>query len=217
MSKNVTVVGAGLVGSLLSIALQRKGISVTLLEKRSDPRKVDLYQGRSINLALSQRGILALEAAGIMEEVRPLCTPMFGRLMHGLQGEKSSQPYGKKNQCINSISRNGLNQLLLDQAEKAGVSFQFGKKCESVDPNTTSLVLEGGKKIQSDLIIGTDGAYSMVRKSIQNIGRFDFSQSYIDHGYKEIEIPAKDGAFALEPDHCRIAKSQIFRCSGWIF
>ncbi len=195
MSKtsNVAVVGAGLVGSLLSIYLKKRGYQVTVFERRPDMRRKGYEGGRSINLALSNRGIRALEEIGLAEPLKQVAIPMHGRVMHDRKGNLTFQPYGKEGQFINSVSRSGLNIVLMDEAEKLGVKFLFEQRVEKIDVENTAIIFPTEKK-QFDLIIGADGAFSAVRGSLQITDRFDYSQDYIDHGYKELRIPAGAGA-----------------------
>lgn len=179
--RSVTIVGAGLVGSLAAIFLAKRKYKVTLLERRGDMRKANVDRGRSINLAMSTRGLTALEEVGLAEVIRNNAIPMKGRMMHDVAGNLSFLAYGKEGQFINSISRADLNMLLMNEAEKAGVEIRFNQKINNIDD------------ISFDLLIGADGAYSAVRHSLQVGGRFNFSQEYIEHGYKEIHIPAGSG------------------------
>lgn len=208
--KNIIMVGAGLVGSLLSLYLQKRGNKVTLLEKRPDMRLVGNTGGRSINLALSNRGWKALKETGVAAAVEKLAIPMKGRMMHDTLGNLTFQPYGREGQAIYSVSRGGLNQLLLNEAEKSGVHIYFNQDCENVNFEETIVLTKNSKNqltqaFKGDVIIGADGAFSMVRETIMKSGRFNYSQSYIEHGYKELSIPptkAKD--FALEPNALHI-------------
>lgn len=186
--RSVTIIGAGLVGSLVSIFLAKRGYNVQIFERRGDMRKTNVdralpagRQGRSINLALSTRGLVALEEVGLADVIRKNAIPMKGRMMHDVAGNLSFLPYGKEGQFINSISRGDLNMLLMDAAEKAGVKIEFNHKADNVDLDSP------------DLLIGADGAYSAVRSALQVSGRFNFSQEYIEHGYKELHIPAGSG------------------------
>lgn len=212
MSKptNIAIVGAGLVGSLLSIYLRKRGYQVTVFERRSDMRKKGAEAGRSINLALSNRGIRALEDLGLAVPLNKVAIPMHGRVIHDRKGNLGFQPYGKQGQYINSVSRSGLNIVLMDEAEKLGVKFIFEQRIEKVDLEKTSIVFRDGVK-QFDLIIGADGAFSAVRGSLQFTDRFDFSQDYIDHGYKELSIPAGAGAtFQIEKNALHIWPRESF-------
>jgi len=176
--RSVTIAGAGLVGSLAAIYLAKRNYKVTILERRGDMRTSNADRGRSINLALSNRGLVALEEVGLADVIRKNAIPMKGRMMHDVTGNLSFLPYGKEGQFINSISRGELNKLLMTEAEKSGVKIEFNHKLENIDD------------IKFDMLIGADGAYSAVRHSLQTSGRFNFSQEYIEHGYKELHIPA---------------------------
>jgi kynurenine 3-monooxygenase len=196
--KHIAIVGAGLVGSLLSIYLSRRGFKVSVFERRTDMRKGKSEAGRSINLALSTRGLRALEEVGVAESIKKVAIPMHGRMMHDLQGNLSFLPYGKQGQFINSVSRSGLNMVLMDEAEKNGVNLFFNHRCTEVDFEKTSLTLQaiGAASSQTfdfDVIIGADGAFSAVRSAMDVTDRFNYSQHYIEHGYKELHIPAEYG------------------------
>jgi kynurenine 3-monooxygenase len=206
---HIAITGAGLVGSLLSIYLIKRGYKVSVFERRADMRKSKGYEGRSINLALSNRGIRALEEVGLAEALKKECIPMHGRIIHNLKGETNFQPYGKEGQYINSISRSGLNKVLMNKAESLGVEFMFEQRITSVDLNKTELAIQNQKtkieSLQFDLIIGADGAFSAVRHAMQFTDRFDFSQEYIEHGYKELHIPAGEaGDFKMEKNALHI-------------
>jgi kynurenine 3-monooxygenase len=192
--KHIAICGAGPVGSLLAIYLVRRGYRVSVFERRSDMRISGLEGGRSINLALSNRGIRALEEAGISAEVKKVAVPMHGRMMHSPEGELTFLPYGKQGQFINSVSRSALNIVLINRAEAEGVKFYFQHRITRVDLEKTTLAFQRGyspkENMQAfDLIIGADGAFSVVRGAIQITDRFDYSQTYIEHGYKELQIP----------------------------
>lgn len=216
--KNVAIVGAGLVGSLLSIYLRKRGYAVTVFERRGDMRKKGAEAGRSINLALSNRGIRALEEVGLADELKKVAIPMHGRMMHDKQGKLSSFAYGKEGQFINSVSRSGLNVVLMNEAERLGVQFKFDQRIEKVDLEKTSLVISQQVTVDSrpltvdfDYIIGADGAFSAVRGSFQFTDRFDYEQDYIDHGYKELHIPPGVGSsFQLEKNFLHIWPRESF-------
>ncbi|MCC5921830.1 MAG: FAD-dependent monooxygenase [Cyclobacteriaceae bacterium] len=206
----ISIFGAGLVGSILSIMMRQRGHDVTVYEKRPDMRKLQSSgNGRSINLALSERGWRALRAVGLEEEVRKLVIPMYGRRMHDLNGDTHFQSYGKEGQAIYAVSRPGLNRFLADHAEKEGVKFEFEKYVYKVKmPETYFLMkdMQGNKDtIYSDVIIGADGAYSSLRSNMQKKGRFNFEQNFIEHGYKELTFPANDdGGFKMDPNALHI-------------
>ena len=203
MSK-INIIGSGLVGSLLSIYLVKKGHQVTIYERRPDMRKNRISAGRSINLALSDRGWRGLEGVGIADEIRKVALPMSGRMIHSIEGNVGYQPYGKEGQAINSVSRGGLNCVLMDLAEKNGVKIVFNSRCAHVELNTAVMTIEDveSKKstnVEADFIIGTDGAYSAARLQMQlSSDRFQYSQSYLPHGYKELTIPPVNNDFALD-------------------
>jgi len=137
--KNLAIVGAGLVGSFLSIYLRKRGYNVSVFERRPDMRKSGEYAGRSINLALSNRGLRALEEVGLAEKVKPVAIPLHGRTMHDVKGNLSFLPYGTQGQFINSISRSGLNIVLMDEAERLGVNIHFGQRIQHVDLEKNSI------------------------------------------------------------------------------
>ncbi len=203
--KQTIIIGAGLVGSLLSIYLSKRGYTVKIFERRSDMRKTDMVAGRSINLALSDRGIKALEEVGLMDDIRKICIPMHGRFMHNADGTTAYQPYGKEGQFINSVSRGELNCKLMDLAEQHGVEIHFNQKCEHIDWNKNEILLQDAinfnpSTLNFQLLFGSDGAYSAARLTHQlQHDRFQYSQYFIDFGYKELNIPAgENGTFLLE-------------------
>lgn len=206
--KTITIVGAGLVGSLLSIYLAKRGYKVSVYERRHDMRTNALGGGRSINLALSNRGIRALEEVGLANQMRQHAVPMRGRQMHDIKGNLTYQPYGKEGQYINSISRSGLNMFLMTEAEKHGVEFFFQYRCIDVNIEKTEVTFENENDIrhhQSDLIVGADGAFSAIRSALQVTDRFEYSQHFIEHGYKELRIPPGEGGkFLLEKEALHI-------------
>lgn len=206
--KNVLVIGAGLCGSLLTLRLAQQGCNVTLIEKRPDLRSATLNAGRSINLALSSRGLQSLKKAGIEEQVKKLLIPMTGRMIH----EKTSQktflsPYsGREEEYINSVSRPGLNKLLLNEIDKLpNVKTVFNQACISVDFETPAATFrefntEKETSYKADAIFGTDGAGSVVRAEMIHDKSFLFniSQQWLSHGYKELEIlPGEDDEYKI--------------------
>ena len=215
-AKHIAVVGAGLVGSLLTIYLAKRGYKVSLFERRSDMRKGRSEAGRSINLALSTRGIRALEEVGLADQIKTVAIPMHGRMMHDLQGNLNFLPYGKEGQYINSISRTGLNMTLMNEAEKSGVNLFFSHRCTHIDFDRTSVTLQASGSASSqtfdfDIIIGADGAFSAIRSAMQITDRFNYNQFYIEHGYKELHIPAgENGNFLLEKNALHIWPRESF-------
>lgn len=211
MKKNeISILGSGLIGSLLSIYLKKRGLDVHVYEKRADNRKGEYKEeGRSINMALSDRGWKALEKVGLKEKVLPLTIPMYGRKIHDEHGNTSFMPYGKEGQAIYSISRGKFNHLLMDEAEKEGVQIHFDHKIEDVDLRVNELKINspenGLETISSEVIIGADGAYSSLRNAMLKQVRFNYKQEYISHGYKELSIPATEsGEFAMDPNALHI-------------
>ena len=207
--KHVTVVGAGLVGSLWSIYLAQRGYRVEVFERRADPRKTGIAEGRSINLALSDRGWAALEKVGMADAVRQSAIPMYRRVMHAEDGALSFQPYGKENQAIYSVSRGGLNRLLVEAAEAhPQVTVHFGHRCVDADVErgrATFESAEGTQDSNGEALFATDGAFSQVRAKMQRRDRFNYEQEYIDHGYKELHIPpGADGRHQLEREALHI-------------
>jgi len=209
--KKALVVGAGLVGSLWSIFLAKRGYEVHLYERRSDMREAGFIGGRSINLAMSTRGWKALEKAGIRAKIEEHAIPMYGRMMHDETGDLAFQPYGKKDQAIYSVSRGGLNLELLNIADSyENVHLYFDQRCQQVDLDARELHFEHTKTgkqtiVQAPLIFGTDGAFSMVRGAMQRTSRFNYSQSYLEYGYKELTIPPHaDGSHRMEKNALHI-------------
>jgi len=192
----ITLIGSGLTGPLLAISLVKRGFPVRLYERRPDMRRVQISAGRSINLALSTRGIHALQEAGLWQDVEKIIIPMRGRMMHSVAGELTFMPYGKdETEVINSISRADLNIALMNAAEKSGVAIHFNQRCTGFDLRTGDVHLrneETGeeKSISSDVVIGADGATSAIRNEMLKLPRFNFLQQYLDYGYKELTIPA---------------------------
>lgn len=212
MSKHVTIVGAGLVGSLLSLFLAKRGYKVSIYERRADMRKTSLSAGRSINLALSDRGWRGLEAVGIAEDIWKIGIPMYGRHIHHKDGSTGYQPYGKENQAIYSVSRAEINMKLMDLAEqKAGVEIHFDQRCSQVNRGTPKVAFEHQvtkqtTEIATDLLFGADGAFSAARLNMQlQNDRFEYNQHYINCGYKELIIPpGPDGSFLMEKNALHI-------------
>ncbi|KAA9331360.1 FAD-dependent monooxygenase [Hymenobacter busanensis] len=207
----LTVMGAGLVGSLLSLYLARRGHTVNVFERRPDPRRAGADVGRSINLALSDRGWRALEGVGVAEAVREVAIPMYRRVMHDVKGQLTHQPYGLPGQAIYSVSRGGLNRRLLELAEaEPGVTLQFQQQCLDVNLRQRELHLRDAETgaeqhVAFRRLFGTDGAFSAVRGALQKTDRFNYSQSYLEYAYKELTIaPAADGGWVLEKNALHI-------------
>jgi kynurenine 3-monooxygenase len=201
----ITLVGSGLAGPLLAISLKERGIPVEIYERRPDMRRVRISAGRSINLALSTRGIHALREAGVWSAIERILIPMKGRMMHSITGELTFQPYGKDDtEVINSVSRAELNIALMNAAEARGVTIHFNQRCTGFDLKTGAVHLrneESGEdsNIESEIMIGTDGATSAIRTELLKAPRFNFSQQYLDYGYKELTIPpGADSKHVLE-------------------
>lgn len=219
--ENMIIVGAGLVGSLLSVYLARAGFKVSVYERNSDPRQINLQSGRSINITLSERGFQALDAVGVGDTVRKFCIPVYGRIMHGQDGELTYQPYGNNKEAIYSIGRDDLTKELLGFAEKhENIEFYFNEKCSDIDLSTGTLKLqnvETGKisQVQADRIFGADGAFSVVRRKMQQLKRFNYSQEYCEQGYKEIIIPPCNENWALDQNAIHIWPRGNFMLIGF--
>ena len=201
MSKQkVIIIGAGLSGSLLAIYLAKNDIEADIYESRGDMRKMEIAAGRSINLALSDRGIAALREVGMDEYMLAEAVPMFGRMIHSVNGETKLLPYsGRAGEYINSVSRSGLNVALINEAEKyAGVKFYFNRKCLDFDCESGEALIENAEtgekfRVKADTLIATDGAGSAVRQAMMNggVSRFNYKQEFLEHGYKELHIPSR--------------------------
>jgi kynurenine 3-monooxygenase len=209
--QTITLVGAGLNGPLLAISLVKRGFQVEIYERRADMRKVRMSAGRSINLALSTRGIHALAQAGLWDSMRNIIIPMKGRMMHSVNGDLTFQRYGKNDaEVINSISRAELNIALMDAADANGVTIHFQERWTGFDVKTGAIRLrseETGKEraVQPEVVIGCDGSASAIRAEMLKLSRFNFSQQYLDYGYKELTIPAgPDGKHLLETNALHI-------------
>jgi len=207
--KNIAIIGSGLVGSLLAIYLRKQGHEITVFDRRPDIRNIQ-FSGRSINLAMSNRGWNALQEVGIATEIRKIGIPLDKRAMHVVGQPEYYQKYGKEGEAIWSISRGVLNKKMIDLAEDAGVNFRFNEKVWDVDlPDAKIYTGETEKsewqEYQYDMIFGCDGAFSRVRHKMQRRSRFDYSQDFIDVGYKELTIPANaDGSYKLDKNSFHI-------------
>jgi kynurenine 3-monooxygenase len=207
--KDIAIIGSGLVGSLLAIYLRKHGHEITVFDRRPDIRNIE-FSGRSINLAMSNRGWNALQEVGIASEIRKIGIPLDKRAMHVVGQPEYYQKYGKEGEAIWSISRGVLNKKMIDLAEDAGVAFRFDEKVWDVDlPDAKIYTGETEKgewqEYQYDMIFGCDGAFSRVRHKMQRRSRFDYSQDFIDVGYKELTIPANDdGSYKLDKNSFHI-------------
>jgi len=216
MSSHVIICGAGLCGTLLALRLADRGHRVSLLEKRNDLRQQQLVAGRSINLALSDRGLASLELVHLKEKALDISIPMLGRMVHTRDGNTTRLlPYsGRPNECIQSISRHGLNSILIESAtghEKIEILFDHSVEyADILNARVNGTILSTLEKfdIIGDVLIGTDGAGSDVRQGFINIGssiRFNYNQEFLDHGYKELEIPAgAEGSWQIEKNALHI-------------
>jgi kynurenine 3-monooxygenase len=212
MPQKIIIIGAGLSGSLLAVRLAQKGFEVDVYEKRPDMRRETMSAGRSINLALSNRGIKGLHLVGLEDELLQLAIPMYGRMIHAVGQEPVLLPYsGRKGEYINSISRGDLNIALLNKAEaSAGVRLFFNHPCTYVNLETAEAVFENYHKetimAKGDLVIGTDGAGSALRNSMeQQLTGFTLSQQFLEHGYKELNLPpGPNGSFQIEKNALHI-------------
>ena len=210
--KEITIIGAGLVGSLISIYLGQRGYKVNVFERLPDIRKEAIPAGRSINLALANRGIRPLQQVGIMDKVEQLLIPMKGRMLHDLEGKLQFQSYGQKDEeVIYSVSRAGLVSLLRDEAEATdNVQFHFKHELLDIDFENNTIQLKDNVSGQSfehtfDILLGTDGAGSQVRQTMESLGVGNFSSELLEHDYKELTIPAaSDNSFLIEKEALHI-------------
>jgi len=217
MPAKFVLIGSGLAGGLLAAYLGRRGYDVDLYERRADPREGNIVGGRSINLAISTRGIHALEQIGIADETLRYAIPMRGRMIHDKSGALHFAPYDvdPKN-CINSIGRASLNTTVIEAAQRyPSVRVHFNRKCTDVDLTEAICRLEtetGKLAVGGDAVIGVDGAFSAVRASMQrNIDSFQYNESYLAHGYKELTIPpAPDGSWLIEKNALHIWPRKSF-------
>jgi kynurenine 3-monooxygenase len=207
-SQKIAIVGSGLVGSLLSIYLKKEGHTVHVYDRSSDIRGVN-FTGRSINLAMSHRGWKALEVAGVADRVREIAIPMEKRAIH-LVDNLNFQYYGNNGEYIYSISRGVLNRKMIDLAEEAGAEFYFNQKIWDVSLADATLHIgeterEEWKEVKYDMVFGADGAFSRIRHRMQRQSMFNYSQDFLDTGYKELNIPAnEDGSHKLDKNSLHI-------------
>lgn len=206
MAKTATIVGAGLVGSLWAVYLSKAGYKVTIFESRDDLRKADISAGKSINLALSVRGWKAFKTVNVEKEIEEIAIPMYGRTMHDMEGNLTYQPYGQEGQAIYSVSRAGINCKMMDIAENyGGATIHYNERCYDANLEEGIVYFENtntGERSEhkSDVVFATDGAFSAVRyNAMQKLPRFDYSQKYIEDGYREILLPAnEDGSYKMD-------------------
>jgi kynurenine 3-monooxygenase len=207
--KNIAIIGSGLVGSLLSVYLKKRGHRITVFDRRPDIRNTQ-FSGRSINLAMSDRGWKALAEVDMETEIKKIAIPLDKRAMHIIDKPMYFQKYGKEGEAIWSISRGVLNRRMIDLAEDSGVRFQFGEKVWDVNLPEAKLYTgetekSEWKEYDYDIIFGCDGAFSRVRHKMQRRSRFDYSQDFIDVGYKELTIlPNLDGSHKLDKNSFHI-------------
>lgn len=207
--KNIAVVGSGLVGTLLSIYLKKAGHKVTVFDRSPDIRTIE-FSGRSINLAISNRGWRALEFIGIQDQIMEIAVPMEKRAIHVGDHPVNFQYYGKEGQAIYSISRGVLNRKIIDIAEEFGVEFRFEERIWDINLSTATLYIgqtERGEwtEHQFDIIFGADGAFSRVRHRMQRQSMFNYSQEFLPIGYKELNIPAgAGGEFIIDKNSLHI-------------
>ena len=202
MKKDITIVGAGLVGSLCALYMIKRGYKVTVFERRKDLRSEIITAGKSINLALSKRGWTALKKVGIDKEVKKIAIPMYKRIMHDEKGNLSEQPYGNEGESIYSVSRASLNVLMMEMAEKNGAKLYFNEKC--IDANLEEAIAtfnntktDTEQEISADLLIGADGSLSAVREQMVKKHHHEYEYNEIEHDYKELLIPSVDNGTHL--------------------
>ncbi|PYJ09117.1 MAG: kynurenine 3-monooxygenase [Verrucomicrobia bacterium] len=219
MAEKFVLIGSGLAGGLLAAYFGRRGYEVDLYERRADPREGNTIGGRSINLALSTRGIHALEQLGIADEVLRHAIPMRGRMIHDRSGDLHFSPYDRDpNKHINSIGRAALNTTVIEAALRSpNVRVHFNHRCGEVDLESATAQLVNPSTSQplhvsGDAVIGVDGAFSAVRQSMQKrLPGFQYDESYLAHGYKELTIPpSADGGWRMEKEALHIWPRKSF-------
>ncbi len=220
-NKKFAIIGGGLVGSLLAIFLKRRGVEAAVFEKRGDIRKDSLSGGRSINLIVTSRGINALSRLGLWEELKQITVPVFGRMMHSLEGALTFQPYGKdKSECNYSVSRSLLNQSLISIAEKEGVRFHFNRDLKNCDFENNTYTFQNELSEEEDHeidhIFATDGAGSLCRKQMMGFLKKSFPEKFdasdfgekvdlLESGYKEFFVPANSSnQYVMDKDSLHI-------------
>ncbi len=194
MANRITIVGAGLVGSLWAVLLRKRGLDVTIFEKRTDPRLSHAEAGRSINLVITSRGVNALDKAGLLQKALELAVPVHGRMIHPKAGDLVYQPYGKESERNLSISRSALNQFLIDEAERGGAKIHFQHSLEDIDFKNKTMTFTGGvgnsEKHSYEVLFGTDGAGSAVRKQMARQNLTNETTEWLPADYKELFLPA---------------------------
>ena len=210
-NEKITIVGGGLSGPVMAMYLAKKGIRVDIYERRPDMRKENISAGRSINLAISKRGIAALEEIGVFHQISSRLIPMYGRKIHDIDGNNRFLSYGRSDQYINSVSRSELNILLMTEAEKTDqIRFLFQHSCSGMDLESgtvfiTNEVNGDQRTLQGTPVIAADGSGSAVRESMIENGHISGSFDPLGHSYKELSIPPdKSGEFQLDPNALHI-------------
>ena len=216
-TRKVIIAGAGLVGSMLACYMGKRGYKVDVYERRPDMRKIQMSAGKSINLALSTRGWTALERIDMKEAIEEIAIPMYGREIHNIGEDPINQPYGQEGQAIYSVSRGDLNKKLMDKAESMdNVHIYFNWRCLDVDFERNTILFENAETGQhelayGDLIFGADGAFSGVRNAMVKTPRFNYSQTYLKHAYKELSIPpTADGGHRIKKNALHIWPRRSF-------
>ena len=211
--QSVTIVGAGLVGGLLATLLAQRGFSVEVFERRADPRVAGFIGGRSINLALAERGWHGLRQAGLQQRIGAIAVMMRGRMVHHVDGHTELLRYGRDDsEVIWSVNRGSLNTALLDAAEAAGARIHFSRQLERVDWQTTTLHFTDGASHAARSVIGADGAGSALREAMNAHEALGERFEPLQHGYKELEIPPLHGTFAMEPNALHIWPRGNYMC-----
>lgn len=212
-TETVHIVGSGLVGPLAAIYCARQGYKVELYERRPDMRQSGMAGGRSINLAVSARGLKALEGVGLRDKVMSIAIPMGGRMVHDATGQTSYVPYGQKDdEVINAMSRGLLNVFVLDEAEKYGnININFDHACTGYDFGR-GLLQFGARTVEAETVIGADGAWSALRRAmLDRVENFNYAQNFLEYGYKELTIPpGAGGSFLMEKNALHIWPRQNY-------